>query len=403
MNELRIGVVGVGRRAIIAGYANQPGMARIVACADPRPTAHQRARELFGPTVHTYTNYQDMTVDNLDAVMIMTPDDRHTEPALFFLNAGIATFVEKPLAITVQDCDQLLAAAHQTRTRLYVGHNLRHLPMLKQMRQLLDDNVIGTVKTIWCRHFIGRGGDYYFKDWHAERSRTTGLLLQKGAHDLDVIHWLADGYSHTVTAMGALAVYGNNPRRSAGSPAPTPSQPWVDPDPWPPTTLTGLNPIVDVEDISMMLSQLDNGVLASYQQCNFTPDYWRSYTIIGDRGRLENFGDGASGDAATIKVWNRSRSDYRTDADLILTIPATPGNGHGGADEHLVAEFLRFAADGGATATSPVAAREAVAAGVAATHSLRNGATPTATRPLAPELITYFSNHQPRTPAERSS
>lgn len=56
------------------------------------------------------------------------------------------------------------------------------------MKELIDAGAIGEVKTIWCRHFVGNGGDYYFKDWHAERKNTTSLLLQKGAHDIDVIH-----------------------------------------------------------------------------------------------------------------------------------------------------------------------------------------------------------------------
>ena len=61
------------------------------------------------------------------------------------------------------------------------------------MRELIASGAIGRVTSIWCRHFVGHGGDYYFKDWHADRRRSTGLLLQKGAHDIDIMHWLAGG------------------------------------------------------------------------------------------------------------------------------------------------------------------------------------------------------------------
>ena len=71
-----------------------------------------------------------------------------------------------------------------------------------------------------------------------------------------------------------------------------------------------------------------------------------------------------------MKVWNSRRSGYREDADQVVEIPGEPTH-HGGADPHLVAEFVRFVRDGGATLTSPVAARAAVAAGYAATTSLR--------------------------------
>jgi predicted dehydrogenase len=401
LHELRIGVVGVGQRALMATHANRPGTARIVSCADPDPRGRADARDLFGPAVIVHDTYEEMLDDDLDAVFVLTPDHLHTGPALFFLAAGVAVFVEKPLTITIEDCDELLDCARQSGTRLYVGHNLRHLPVLRRMRQMIDEGLIGQVRSVWCRHFVGHGGDYYFKDWHAERSKTTSLLLQKGAHDLDVIHWLAGGYSRSVVAMGDLAVYGGNQRRAAapasGDPdtGKTPRMPdWFDPETWPPAALTGLNPVIDVEDISMMLTRLDNGVLTSYQQCHFTPDYWRNYTVIGDEGRLENFGDGVTGEEATVQVWNRRRSGYRPDADLTERIAAAEGALHGGADESLVAEFLRFVAVGGPTDTSPVAAREAVAAGVAATTSLRSGGTPVQVPEPAPGVVQYFTEHQ---------
>ncbi len=398
--ELRIGVVGVGQRAAVATLANQPGTARVVACADPDPRGRSDARELFGPQVAVHGQYEELLGEELDAVFVLTPDHVHATPARYFLEAGVAVFVDKPLAITVEDCDAVLSAAARTGSRLYVGHNLRHLPVLRRMRELIDEGAIGAVRSVWCRHFVGHGGDYYFKDWHAERAKTTGLLLQKGAHDLDVIHWLAGGYSRSVVAMGDLAVYGDNAHRRAGSgdTAGLRMTDWFDPGVWPPSALRDLHPVIDVEDLSLMLTRLDNGVLTSYQQCHFTPDYWRNYTVIGDEGRLENFGDGLDGDPAAIKVWNKSRSGYRSDADLTVAIPMPPKEEreslHGGADEALVGEFLRFAAAGGATETSPVAAREAVAAGVAATASLRAGGTPVSVPEVDAEVLRYFAGNQ---------
>ncbi|MYR54911.1 Gfo/Idh/MocA family oxidoreductase, partial [Streptomyces sp. SID625] len=219
-------------RADMAALVNRSDTARIVSCADPDPKGQEDARRLFGAQVAVHDRYERMLDDELDAVFVLTPDHLHTRPALFFLAAGVAVFVEKPLTITVADCDALLQAAFRSRTRLYVGHNLRHLPMLRRMRDLIDGGAIGRVRAVWCRHFVGHGGDFYFKDWHAQRTNTTGLLLQKGAHDLDAIHWLAGGYSRNVVAQGALAVYGDNPRRATHETVP-PGQrmpDWFDPD-----------------------------------------------------------------------------------------------------------------------------------------------------------------------------
>ena len=156
---------------------------------------------------------------------------------------------------------------------------------------------------------------------------------------------------------------------------------------WPPRSLTGLNPAMDVEDVSMVNMRLQNGILASYQQCHFTPDYWRNYTIIGTEGRIENFGNGEPGTA--IRVWNR-RHDYHASGDQAIELEAETG-GHGGADPRIVAEFLRFVRDGGATETSPVAARYAVAAGCAGAESLRAGSVPVRVPEVEPSVAAYFA------------
>lgn len=391
-DDLRIGVAGLGLRGDLPTHAHHPGAgAAVVACADPRPSADERARQWYGARVRIHRNHRQLLHEDLDAVFLCTPDDTHETLALDFLEAGVAVFVEKPLAISVQGCDRILAAARTHGTRLYVGHNMRHMPVIRTMREIIQRGDIGEVKAVWCRHFVGEGGDFYFKDWHAERARTTSLLLQKGAHDLDVIHWLAGGYSRQVTAMGGLTVYGDLPRAEPGTQRDSYMPDWRG-TVWPPTAQTGLHPTIDVEDLSMLLARLDNGVHISYQQCHYTPDYWRNYTVIGSEGRLENFGD--HGDTAEVRVWNRRRSGYRADADQVHTV-ASEDTGHGGSDPELVAEFLRFVREGGRTDTSPVAAREAVAAGCAATTSLREESRPVRVDPPPEELVDYFADSQP--------
>jgi len=347
MSDLRFGVVGLGARSRIAQYAHRPGEgSEVVAVADPSAPQRDAALELY-PQASAYADHNELLEQKLDGVFLTTPDDLHEGPAIDFLRAGVNVFVEKPLAITTEGCDRVLQAAYDTGARLYVGHNMRHMSVVLTMRKLIQDGAIGDVKAIWCRHFVGHGGDFYFKDWHADRRRTTGLLLQKGAHDIDVIHYLAGSASTSVAAMGDLLVYGDQAaRREPGDARMTD---WYDESGWPPRELRDLNPVVDVEDLSMMIMRLENGVLASYQQCHFTPDYWRNYTIIGDRGRIENFGDGPGG---RIGLWNK-RHDRWADPDESITLPDETG-GHDGADPNMMAEFVRFVRDGGPTGGSGV-------------------------------------------------
>ncbi|MGW5346378.1 Gfo/Idh/MocA family oxidoreductase [Streptomyces sp. HUAS TT3] len=392
MTDVRIGVLGYGLRGSLARVAHRPGRgATVTAVAEPEPRARAAAAAAF-PAARTHAGHRAVLDDpDVDAVLVLTPDHTHADLGRQALRAGKPVFVEKPLDISVERCDAILRTARATGTRLYVGHNMRHMPVVRLMRGLIARGAIGEVKTVWVRHFVGYGGDWYFKDWHAERRCTNGLLLQKAAHDIDVVHWLAGSYAQDVQALGDLMVYGANPHRRAPGRPKTPD--WYTEDGhWPPHTQRALNPVIDVEDVSLVNLRLASGVLAAYQQCHFTPDYWRNYTVIGDAGRLENFGDGPG---STVKVWNARRSGYRPEPDAAFTVPQTAdGGGHAGADTLLIDEFLRFVREGGTTDTSPVAARMAVAAGCAATASLRDGGTPRRVDPPPQALTAYFEHGQ---------
>lgn len=389
MTDLRIGVIGYGLRAPLIAHAHRPGQgSAVVAVADPRPDRRELAASTFGAS--TTSDAGELLEHDLDAVFVLSPDHLHVEHALAAFEAGVPVYLEKPLAITIADADLILSRARTSGVKVYIGHNMRHMSVVQTMRDLILDGAIGEVQAVWCRHFVGHGGDYYFKDWHAERAKGTGLLLQKGAHDLDVIHWLAGGYTRRVNAMGALSVYGRVTDRLT-TPQYKTSHDWEEYRAnWPPAAQTGLNPVVDVEDLSMVNMALDNGVLATYQQCHFTPDYWRNYTVIGTEGRLENIGDTPG---AAVHVWNRRHRGH-AEPDVAVRIPEAEG-GHGGADPRIVAEFLTFVRSGGATLTSPVAAREAVATGCAATESLRSGGVPIDVPTLPADLVAYYEAGQP--------
>ena len=388
MKDLLIGVIGSGGRGAIAACAHKPGAgSRIVACCDLDEKTLAANRETYGPDILATRDYCEILKSDVEAVFVTTPDFLHEKMAIEALRAGKAVYLEKPLALTTPSCDRVLRAAMESGSKLYLGHNMRHMPFVGKMKALIESGAIGEVKTAWCRHFVGNGGDYYFKDWHAQRQYSNGLLLQKAAHDIDILHWLCGGYSRRVNAMGDLMVYGDVGARAARSDAP------VKPDfdrhegfHWPPATQEKLNATIDIEDVSMMQMQLDNGVLAAYQQCHFTPDYWRSYTLIGDAGRLENFGNGEDG--THIKVWNKRKWGWAA-PDEVHMIDGSDAQ-HGGADPLIVAEWVRFVRAGGATQTSPLAARESVAAGCAATASLRDGGVPVEVEPIADDLRAYF-------------
>ena len=200
--DLRIGVIGVGGRGCLAAQAHRPGEgSRLVAGADVNPAALDTfARDYEGAAL--FDDYRRMLDEtDLDAVFVASPDFLHEEHAIAALDRGLAVYLEKPMAISVEGCDRIIGAARASGAKLYVGHNMRHMPFVREMKRLIDSGAIGEVKAAWCRHFVAYGGDAYYKDWHSEQQYVNGLLLQKAVHDIDVdalavwrIHGLRGGH-----------------------------------------------------------------------------------------------------------------------------------------------------------------------------------------------------------------
>jgi predicted dehydrogenase len=172
-----------------------------------------------------------------------------------------------------------------------------------------------------------------------------------------------------VSAFGNLAVYDKCKRR----PLKEKGVASFNAGHWPPLQQTGFSPKINVEDQTVMIMELANGILGAYLQCHFTPDASRNYTIIGTEGRIENIGDGPE---SPIFLWNKRTDYYQMIGDKVFRGGTASASGHGGADSVIVEEFLRFVRKGGRTTATPEAARMAVAAGCQATYSLRHGGQP---------------------------
>ncbi len=389
MDRLKIGLIGVYGRGKNGWQLHAPEKGReIIAGADPAAAAQTAFAEKF-PQAEIFDDYREMLKKTeINAVVIASPDFLHEEQAVAALEAGKAVFLEKPMAITIEGCDRILKTAYETGSKLFVGHNMRYFASVLKMKEVIDSGLIGEVQCGWCRHFINYGGDAYFRDWHSEQKNSTGLLLQKGAHDIDIMHWLMSSYTSRVVGMGMLSVYNRCERRSPDEPAPV-HFPWMS-STYPPLEQKGFSPVMDVEDHNMIMMQMANGSQACYMQCHYTPDEERNYTFIGTRGRVENIGD--SGECE-VHVWT-SRGPRKT-PDIIYRLKPMEGT-HGGSDPLMLEAFADFLQSGKRPNTIPVAARNAVAVGILGHESMRNGCCPQDIPPLPDEWIRYFENNQQR-------
>ncbi len=374
MDKLRVGVIGVSGRGRLAREWHQPGAdgrSLLVAGAD----VNQKFREQFASEVEGAFVTDDyrrlLERDDLDAVAVTSPDFCHEEHAVAALEAGKHVFCEKPLAITVAGCDRILEAWRASGKQLMVGFNMRYMYIFRVMKEIIESGAIGQLKAVWVRHFVGHGGRFYYHDWHSTQKQATSLLLQKGSHDIDMIHWLSGAYTKRVTAFGALSWYGGDMPNDLECPACDRQD--ICPDfqiPWPGHEKCAFRQEIDVEDNNMVLMQLEGGILASYLQCHFTPDYHRNYVFIGTEGRLEN-------SEPDMKVWVKTRksNSWRELADRTYEVKRAEGT-HAGADPVIARDFLDMVLDGKEPLAPPLAGRNSAAVGCLAADSLRQNGVP---------------------------
>ncbi|MBM4457346.1 MAG: Gfo/Idh/MocA family oxidoreductase [Chloroflexi bacterium] len=371
LTQLRIGMIGInGRGGLWRHWHDPQGRSVVVGAADIVPEYLDAFRVEHEKAPFTTLDYRELIArPDIDAIAVTSPDYCHEEHAVAALEAGKHVFCEKPMTITIEGCDRVLNAWRRSGTRLMVGFNMRYMNIFRVMKEIIESGAIGEIRAAWVRHFVGMGSDFYYHDWHATRQNATSLLLQKGSHDLDMIHWLTGRYTKRTAAFGSLDFFGGDKPNDLTCPA-CPERDTC-------TEVSRSRRIqccfrqeVDVEDNQVMIMELEGGIKASYLQCHFTPDYHRNYTIIGTEGRIEN-----SEPEMTVWVKTRVSNSWRDLADRAYTIKPARG-GHGGADPVICRDFVEMCLDGKEPLAIPLAGRMSVAAGVCAAQSLRNGGAP---------------------------
>jgi len=368
--QIKIGIIGVsGRGGIAAHWHNPEGRSIIAAGADINEEFLRDFKTKFGKSIFVSTDYKKLLErKDIDAIVVTSPEFCHGEHTIAALEAGKHVFCEKPLAITVEGCDRILKAWKKSGKHLMVGFNMRYMNIFRTMKEIVDSGVIGEIKAVWVRHFVGAGGEWYYHDWHADRKNTTSLLLQKASHDFDMIHWISGYYTKSVAAFGSLDFYGGNKPNNLECPNCPDKDTCTEYQEWPYHQYCVFRKEVNVEDNNVVIMDLDNGIKATYTQCHFTPDYFRNYTFIGTEGRIENFDN-----TSKVVVLTRDKGKkWGNLANRTYDVKIAKGD-HGGADLLICKDFIDMIDKNKEPIATPVSGRMSVAVGCAATESLRSG------------------------------
>ncbi len=284
MDKLRFGIVGCGRifkkhAQTLTSYLSDK--AELVAVCDTKFDRAQKAGEEYG--VPYYSNYNEMLSRHpeIDVVNILTESGNHAHHTIDIArNYKKHIVVEKPMALTLEDADEMIRVCDEHRVKLFVVKQNRYNVPVMKLREALDNGrfgklVMGTVRVRWCRPQA-----YYDQDaWRGTWSMDGGVFTNQASHHIDLLEWML-GEPISVFAKSRTAL--------------------VD---------------IETEDTGVAIIQFRNGILGVVEATTATrpKDLEGSLTIMGEHGTVEIGGFAVN----EMKIWNFN--DSNDDSQEVLS------------------------------------------------------------------------------------
>lgn len=198
--RLKLGVIGLGRAFSLMAptFAGDKRVA-LVAAADTRDAARRRFAADFG--AKTYATAEELCADPaVEAVYVATPHQFHAQQAMLAARHGKHLLIEKPLALTLEDCAAIIEAVRAAGVRLVVGHSHSFDAPVQKLRALVRSSAFGAVRMINAINYT----DYLYRPRRPEELDTAqggGAVYNQAAHQVDVVRFIAGGLVTSVRAV----------------------------------------------------------------------------------------------------------------------------------------------------------------------------------------------------------
>ena len=254
-SRLRAAIIGSGqiaRLGHIPGY--QKAGAEITAICDVNEAAAKQAIEAFGIPRY-YTDWKKMLAEGgFEVVSICTPPFLHYEMAVECAQRGYAVLVEKPMARTLEECDQMIEAAQKAEVVLMVSQNQRFMAAHQLAKEILASSILGRPYLVHA--VFGHSGPEMWsptQQWYFQPGRAgLGVMSDLGSHKIDLIRWMTGQDISWISAF--CSTFEKN------------------------TTL---------EDTAVFSMQLSGGTLATiHVSWAFRPDWDNSLVVRCERGSI---------------------------------------------------------------------------------------------------------------------
>ncbi len=377
MGPIQVIIAGAGSRG--AGYAQYaklyPDRMSVIGVAEPRTHFRQRLVDEFNiPSENVYTDWNEMAARPkfADAVIIATQDAMHEEPALAFADLGYAMLLEKPMAPTLEACENIINAVKRNDIPFAVGHVLRYTAVSRKMKEIIDSGKIGDVISIDRIEPVGfwhMGHSFVRGNW-GNTEKSSFMLLAKSCHDIDWIHYMMGADCKKISSFGQLSHFKADQAPNGAAERCLDCPPEVETQcpysairlylqgclgrghtGWPVDVITndlteaGVtkalregpygrcvyrcdNDVVDHQTVNMAFS---GGQTATFSMMAFTPQEHRNTRIFGTKGQL-------TGNGETIEIY-----DFNSDSRTLEAVEPSDGSilgGQGGGDFGLMHAFI---------------------------------------------------------------
>jgi len=194
--RLRLAIVGCGA---VAERYHLPAVAasdevELVALVDPATDRARGLADRYGAE-HVLADASGLP-GLVDAAIVATPNPLHAPVACELLRAGVHCLIEKPLAATTAECDEIAAAAAAGGAVVAVGHDFRLFPVATFAKELFAGGALGTVEGVDLRQSAGGRWPYASTYVFSKETSGGGVLLDFGVHMLDLLTWWLGDVSH---------------------------------------------------------------------------------------------------------------------------------------------------------------------------------------------------------------
>ncbi len=189
-NKIKFAIIGCGsiaqRHALHISKAGE-----LTAVCDIIPSKAKALAKKYG--AKPYNSLQDLLKNHtgeIDVLAVCTPNGLHAAHSIMALKAGMHVLCEKPMALTVKDCNGMIAAAKKAKKYLLIVKQNRFNPPVTAVKELLGKGRLGKISSIQLNCFWNRDAGYYKNPWKGTKELDGGILFTQFSHFIDLLYWM---------------------------------------------------------------------------------------------------------------------------------------------------------------------------------------------------------------------